>query len=376
MRIIRPFKTTPNFEYFRQVIKRETTAGPVPLFEGTVDPEIMSEATGIPFQFERYFELLNISDQSSPEMIMLGVKFLELHLAFYKLVGYDFITAFPTTPLARTPWQLKANPAQEGKTRLWQNEHKGVITSREEFREFPWPKPDQWTIASVYVLQNRLPPGAKFIQFINGIFEEMRALMGFEAFAIKSMEEPELVNDILEKSTELVSSLMEKASAHPDVGAIYYCDDMSFNNGPMASPGWFREYVFPRQKKLVDIAHQHRKPVLFHSCGRSELLMKDLIETIGIDAYHSFQDNVIPVEEYYKRYHDQIAILGGVDVDLLARGAPGQVRKRTREILEVCGIGGGFAIGSGNSVTNFCKLENYYAMLDETRKWNEEHGWK
>ena len=27
--------------------------------------------------------------------------------------------------------------------------------------------------------------------------------------------------------------------------------------------------------------------------------------------------------------------------------------------------GGGFVMGSGNSVTNFCKVENYFAMLDE-----------
>jgi len=31
-------------------------------------------------------------------------------------------------------------------------------------------------------------------------------------------------------------------------------------------------------------------------------------------------------------------------------------------------------MGSGNSVTNFCRIENYFAMLDETRKWNEEQA--
>jgi hypothetical protein len=32
-------------------------------------------------------------------------------------------------------------------------------------------------------------------------------------------------------------------------------------------------------------------------------------------------------------------------------------------------------MGTGNSVANYVKIENYYAMLDETRKWNEEHGY-
>jgi uroporphyrinogen decarboxylase len=101
--------------------------------------------------------------------------------------------------------------------------------------------------------------------------------------------------------------------------------------------------------------------------------MEDLIETVGIDAYHSFQDNVIPVEEYYRRYHGRIGILGGLDVGLLATGTPDQVRARCRQILDVCGPGGGYCMGSGNSVTNYCSVQNYYAMIDETRKWNQEH---
>ena len=100
--------------------------------------------------------------------------------------------------------------------------------------------------------------------------------------------------------------------------------------------------------------------------------MEDLIEVVGIDGKHSFQDNIEPVEETYRKYGDRISILGGVEVDLLARGSDEQVRKRTREILEACAPGGGFCMGSGNSVTNFCKIENYFAMIDETRKYNQE----
>jgi uroporphyrinogen decarboxylase len=99
--------------------------------------------------------------------------------------------------------------------------------------------------------------------------------------------------------------------------------------------------------------------------------MEDLIETVGIDARHSFQDNIEPVEEVYRKYGDRIAILGGMDVDLLARGTTDQVRARTREILEACAPGGGYCMGSGNSLPNFVNVENYYAMLDETRRWNE-----
>jgi uroporphyrinogen decarboxylase len=112
----------------------------------------------------------------------------------------------------------------------------------------------------------------------------------------------------------------------------------------------------------------------FHSCGYVDTLMEDLIEVVEIDAIHSFEDVIEPVESVFQRYGDRIAVLGGVDVNLLARGTLRQVRARCREILDVCGGKGGFAPGSGNSVTNYCKIENFYAMIGETRSWNEEKG--
>ena len=66
--------------------------------------------------------------------------------------------------------------------------------------------------------------------------------------------------------------------------------------------------------------------------------------------------------------------VGGLDVGLLSMDSTDQVCARVRKILDTCGQNGGFAIGSGNSVTNYAKIENYYAMIDETRKWNEEMG--
>jgi uroporphyrinogen decarboxylase len=143
----------------------------------------------------------------------------------------------------------------------------------------------------------------------------------------------------------------------------------------MLSPDSYRKILFPRQARIAEACHRQGKPFVFHSCGYIDSVMDDLIETVKIDAIHSFEDNIEPVEETYDRYGSRIAILGGVDVHLLAHGTADEVRKRCREVLDSCGRGGGFAIGSGNSVANYCKLENYYAMIDEARTWNEENGY-
>jgi uroporphyrinogen decarboxylase len=108
--------------------------------------------------------------------------------------------------------------------------------------------------------------------------------------------------------------------------------------------------------------------LLLHSCGKIEAVMPDLIEGVGIDARHSFEDAITPVARAKRLYGDRIALLGGVDVDILARGSPDHVRAATRRILEACMPGGGYALGSGNSVANYVPLPNFLAMLDEGRQ--------
>ena len=96
--------------------------------------------------------------------------------------------------------------------------------------------------------------------------------------------------------------------------------------------------------------------------------MDDLIDYVGIDAKHSFEDTYLPVSEAKHLYGDRIALLGGVGVDMLARSNEEEVRTYTRRILESCMPGGGYALGTGNSVTNYIPVRNYLAMLDEGMK--------
>jgi uroporphyrinogen decarboxylase len=374
MTIERPFKDYYDSEHFRQVLMRETTEGPVPIIELFADPEIMCEVTGSDFPAESLLELINLGLEPTMEQLELGVRLMDLVVAFSVAVGYDYAISIPLVPLPLTDYLFRENPQQGGKLRSWQDEHQGLIMNRDDFERFAWPPLEAVNIIPVEYIASKLPEGMKVMAFINGIFEDLKRLMGIEQMAIKSIEEPELCGDILERLTVLAEEAVDKSAAHPEVVAILYGEDMGFNTSLMLSPAWMREWVVPRLKRIADACHRHGKPFLLHSCGQIDALMEDFIEVVGIDARHSFQDNIEPVEEVYVKYGDRISILGGLDVDLLARGTQQEVADRTRRILEVCAPGGGFCMGSGNSVTNFVRIENYYAMLDETRKWNEEHS--
>ena len=90
---------------------------------------------------------------------------------------------------------------------------------------------------------------------------------------------------------------------------------------------------------------------------------------VRIDGKHSFEDTIEQVTDAKLTYGRRTALLGGIDLDFLCRATTEQVRERVRRTLDVCQTGGGYCLGSGNSVANYVPVENYLAMVDEGRRW-------
>ena len=170
-----------------------------------------------------------------------------------------------------------------------------------------------------------------------------------------------------------VGSLIEGADkivAEMDqLGALRMGDDMGYKTGTLISPNHLREYVLPWQKRVGEVAHSNGKPFVLHSCGNLSEIMEDLINDVQINAIHSFQDIIYPVTEAKERYGNRIAILGGVDVEILCNGTIPEVEDYTHNVLTKCMQGGGYALGSGNSITNYMNLDNYQAMLNIGKKF-------
>ena len=140
---------------------------------------------------------------------------------------------------------------------------------------------------------------------------------------------------------------------------------MGFRTGTLVSPLALREYVLPWHKRFAVMAHARGVPYFLHSCGNLETIVEDLIVEVGIDGKHSFEDAILPVQDFQARYGDRIAVLGGLDVDILAASSPEQVRQKTRFLIETCGERGRYAVGSGNSIPSYIPVANYLAMVDE-----------
>jgi uroporphyrinogen decarboxylase len=177
-----------------------------------------------------------------------------------------------------------------------------------------------------------------------------------------TIDDPQLVEDLFEAVGSRLVRYYEHVSPHETVGAVMANDDWGFKSQPMLSPDQMRGYVIPWHARIVEAIHATGKPALLHSCGNLETVMDDIIDVCGYDAKHSWEDNIMPVEQAWERWHERIAVLGGMDVDFVTRGEPQAIKERARAILQQTACQG-YALGTGNSVPEYVPDENYLAMV-------------
>jgi uroporphyrinogen decarboxylase len=291
---------------------------------------------------------------------------IDQKIRFWHGLGFDCFWQAPLVNLVNMITLASEDTAINPRAaRGWVDENEGAITSWKDFESYPWPRPEDTDYYPLEYAAENLPEGMALAASTGGVLEPVMWLMGYQTFAIALYDQPDLVRAMFEKVEELVVSAARSLAQCDRVIALWMGDDMGYKTGTMIAPVHMREYVFPIQKQVAGAAHDAGMPFILHSCGNLEEVMDDLIDDVGVDAMHSFEDAIEPVESWCDRYAERVAVVGGVDVDLLTRGSEEQVRARTRQVLEACGPSGAYVLGSGNSVANYIPPHNFLTMVDE-----------
>ena len=251
------------------------------------------------------------------------------------------------------------------------NENTGPITNWEEFEKYPWPDPARASTRALEWYERNLPDDMCVIA--SGSFSQFNEyltwLMGYQNLCYALYDQRELVQAISDRLIEISIAALERILEFQRVKLVWGMDDMGFKTGTLISPNDLRQFVLPGHKKMAEMAHAAHMPYLLHSCGQLTAIMPDLIDDVKIDARHSFEDTIENVILAKQRYGDRLTLLGGIDLDFLCRSSQQAVRTRVRATLDACLPGGGYCLGTGNSVANYIPLENYLAMLDEGRRY-------
>ena len=351
---------TPDWEGLLHCIRRNGTPSRVHSIELFLDREVQTVLCD-------RFDLLDGLDVDDPYYAQ------KRHIRIQRFLGYDHVSCGiedMELPLKHTIIEDTADLQKEG-GRKYAEEHIGPITNWAEFEAYPWPDPHAASTRSFEWYQANLPDDMCIIGY-NGVghfAEYLSWLMGYETLCLSLYDQRDLVAAISERLLEIFAVAIQRMLEFDRVKVIWGSDDMGFKTGPLISPDDLREFVLPGHKVMAQMSHQAGRLYILHSCGNLSTIMEDLIKDVGIDALHSFEDTIVSVISIKQQYGDRMAVLGGIDVDFLCRSTPAKVRQRVRHTLVNCMPGGGYCLGTGNSVANYIPVDNYLAMLDEGRRF-------
>jgi len=350
-------KVKPDFEAFRRNILRQGTPERVHHLELLIDGAI-KDAIVSRYDLDR---ALRPSDPFFSIKRDLALhRFLGMDTLYIWTAGFDFpidrvhSDAPPPDPLlAQRTWVARSGPIQ-----TW-----------EDFERYPWPSVKNIDLRPWEWAERNLPDDMAMVEFTGSILEMVSQSMGYEALCMGLFEKPDLVDAIFRKVGELYVEQARLMTQFTRIGAFWGSDDMGFRSQTLLPPQALREKCLPWHKALARIAHEAGKLYLVHCCGRVDAIMDDLIDDVGMDGKHSYEDAIMPVEEAKTRWGGRTAILGGMDMVFICRASEAEIRQRTREILDACMPGGGYCLGTGNSVADYIPVDHYLAMVDEGRRY-------
>ena len=293
---------------------------------------------------------------------------LAMYAAFWKEAGYDYVLLEVRGQWLSDSFQVKipevmSHPEEAHTASTFSS----LLTDEQSFEAYPWIGPEDVFYRDVDMIEEYLPDGMKLVVSLGPIFSGIWRCMGLESFSFACVENPQLVTMVARKIGGLIVNIVENLVQRDYVGAIWFGDDIAYTNSLMVSPKCLREYVFPFYSRIGKIVRGTGKLFLYHSDGHLLKVFDDLL-SFGIQAIHPNEPLSVDILEVKKRWGHRVALVGNIDVDLLARGTPQQVTDATRHLIENVAPGGGFMLGSGNSIASYVPIENYKAMLDAVRR--------
>lgn len=297
---------------------------------------------------------------------------LKQEIRLQRFLGYDYVygvagVGFPRTT-DRKSEDLAATDSKR-EQRNWLHEGVGTIAGWEDFEKYPWPDPAKMDLSRAEWLEKNLPEDMCMTAGCHSVFEQLSWLIGLEHLAFVLYDDYKLARAVADRVGEIYLACAKVFTQFSRMRFLFGGDDMGHKTGTLISPHHLRDLVLPWHRKIAKVAHDAGRLYLLHSCGQIEQIMPDLCDDVKIDARHSYEDAIERPESVKRRWGHKVAVLGGIDVDFLCRSDERAIRRRVRQTLDACMPGGGYCLGTGNSVCNYIPLDSYLVMLDEGRRY-------
>ena len=176
---------------------------------------------------------------------------------------------------------------------------------------------------------------------VNGLFEQLHALTGFEDALCYLLTEQDAVEDFLDTLTDYRIRQIQRIAQYYKPDKIQFHDDYGEARNTFMSVDTWRLIFKPRLKRIVDAVHGEGMLYEHHSCGYIATLVEDFID-LGFDALNPLQIQNDPFA-LKKKYRDKLCFVGGFDNQGILDRPGATYEERVKEIryrIELMAPGG------------------------------------
>ncbi len=197
-----------------------------------------------------------------------------------------------------------------------------------------------------------------------GPLDRLCALLGMPgalaAMLMESNETQAALDRIADYHVEIARGYL---AAGVDAG--FLADDYAGQDGPYLRPAVWRRMILPGLQRIIAIYRDAGAPVVFHTCGRAEAFIGDLIEA-GVTAFN-LQSAACDLAALKAAYGRRIGFYGGIGSRVMQAGGPADVEAATRQALIALGSDGGLMLAPDQPLDY--PAENLEALANAARRY-------
>ena len=342
----------------------------VPLTEMGIDPPHLEALTGLKLE-----GTTSLQTQVSANRKDEATK-IEMIYRCYEKLGFELV---PCEISAPDGWDTVKNPDgtitdEWGRilrytpvTKTW-SPFRGIFRSPGDFEKFDFPDPEaSGRLFGIEQMKGLVKDDYALAALIRDPFAYLCEMFTMSNFVQWIYEKPQFIKKATERIADFNVSIIRRLR-EIDVDLIISAGDYAEKNGPMVSPRFFREIVFPNLRRQVEEAHRLGVKFIKHSDGNLNPLLPDLTQIV--DGLHSLDPSAgMDIGAMKSKYGGKLILIGNVAVDSLCRKTMEEVAQETRECLKRAAPGGGYIFSSSNSWFADAKLTNCLAMVETARKY-------